>query len=88
MIGPHEGKELELMLASKKHLAIFHDIAPKNGTIAEKIIPDRAFAPHVQAGQIIRRQKEFIHPRTGVIGKLLGYSEGDIAGFIYKDKAA
>lgn len=26
MIGPHQGKELELMLSGKKHLALFYDV--------------------------------------------------------------
>ncbi len=45
MIGPHEGEELELMLAGKKHLAIFHDAIPEDGYISEDIIPEQALAP-------------------------------------------
>lgn len=52
MIGPHEGRELELMLAGKKRLAMFHDIAETE--TAEEIIPEKAFAEYVRSGQIIR----------------------------------
>ena len=54
MIGPHEGQELELMLAGKKRLAAFGDIIPANGEIAEQIIPEQKFKPYVESGEIIR----------------------------------
>ncbi len=54
MIGPHEGKELELMLAGEKSLAVFHDIVPADGLIPEEIIPEQAFAPYVAAGRVVR----------------------------------
>lgn len=54
MIGPHEGKELDLMLAGKKPLAAFGDIIPEDGIIAEEIIPEIAFAPYVEQGRILR----------------------------------
>jgi|GEM_PF-4142683 len=41
-VGPHEGRELELMLTRDKKLALFGDIVWKDGTIAETIIPERA----------------------------------------------
>ena len=53
-IGPHEGRELELMLSGQKHLAAFGDIIPDKGDIPENIIPEKAFAPYVQSGQILR----------------------------------
>lgn len=59
MIGPHEGQELELMLAGKKRLAAFGDIIPENGKIAEHIIPEKKFKPYLESGQIIRHSKEF-----------------------------
>jgi hypothetical protein len=43
MIGPHEGQELELMLAGKKRLAAFGDIIPENGIINEQIIPEKNY---------------------------------------------
>ncbi|MCB1530012.1 MAG: hypothetical protein H6853_09060 [Rhodospirillales bacterium] len=63
MIGPHEGKELELMLAGDKKLAFFHDIIPAEGEIAEEIIPERAFAPYVQEGRLLRFAGDI--PKTG-----------------------
>lgn len=119
-IGPHQGKELELMLAGHKSLAAFGDIIPEDGIIDEIIIPEKAFAPYVQTGQVIRFEKIIINrlndPIKNVcftlpneewralaylwireqtytkkmpddaasdtmIGRLLGYSEADIAEF-------
>jgi len=54
MIGPHQGKELELMLAGKKHLAAFTDAVPESGIISEEIIPEKAFAPYVASGKFLR----------------------------------
>lgn len=65
MIGPHEGKELALMLAGEKSLAMFHDVIPEHGDIAEEIIPEQAFAPHVAAGQIKRFSKDIESARKG-----------------------
>lgn len=45
MIGPHEGRELELMLVGQKCLAAFGDIVPENGIIAEHIIPEKNLNP-------------------------------------------
>jgi hypothetical protein len=53
MIGPHEGKELELMLAGQKALAVFHD-AYVGQPIPEDIIPEQTFAPYVAQGKIRR----------------------------------
>lgn len=120
MIGPHEGRELELMLKGEKHFALFHDAIPEDGMIAEDIIPDQAFAPHVVQGTIKRFSKDhndgkhviryvcftstdnewraqaFFHfhdeALSGrrpfddvyeyVVGRLLGYSEKDIAHYL------
>lgn len=54
MIGPHEGKELELMLAGQKKFAFFHDVIPITKKISEEIIPEKTFAPHVAQGKIFR----------------------------------
>jgi hypothetical protein len=68
MIGPHEGKELELMRAGEKKLAMFHDYVPEDGTtIAEEIIPEAAFAPYVKGGEIIRIARDITDKRTGDI---------------------
>ena len=65
MIGPHEGKELELMLMGDKKLAIFHDAVPSEGQISEEIIPENAFAAHVQAGTIKRFSKDIYNTKSG-----------------------
>lgn len=59
MIGPHEGRELKLMLEGKKHLAVFHDAVPDDGLISEDIIPEKAFAPYVRDGILKRHVREF-----------------------------
>src|SRR5262245_49363302 len=51
-IGPHEDRELALMLAGEKPLAMFSEIVP----IEAGLVPDEAFEPHVAAGQIIKRE--------------------------------
>lgn len=62
MIGPHEGKELSLMLEGKKPLAAFSDIIPDNGKIVEEIIPEALFQPYVTNGQINRHERQFETP--------------------------
>ena len=62
MIGPHQGKELELMLAVEKHLAVFCDAIGKDGTVPEEIIPEQAFAPDVESGEILRFCSEEYEP--------------------------
>ena len=127
MIGPHEGRELELMLAGKKKIAMFHDVLISGEDIPEEIIPERAFAPYVKNGSIVRIQKDlkykgqpetiryvfFVTPGEewrvythlwiteetlvarhrkqdtadeSIIGRLLDYSEEDIAHFISRKK--
>ena len=68
MIGPHEGKELELMRAGEKKLAMFHDYLPEDGTaIAEDIIPEAAFAPYVKCGEIIRIARDITDTKSGSV---------------------
>ncbi len=50
-IGPHEGRELDLMLAGRKPLARFSE-----ALIARDILPEAAFAPHVAAGSIVKHE--------------------------------
>lgn len=54
MIGPHQGRELELMLAGKKHLAMFCEALVEGQDIPELIIPEKAFAPYVQNNVLSR----------------------------------
>ncbi|WP_370152058.1 hypothetical protein [Ferrovibrio sp.] len=116
-IGPHDGRELDLMLAGRKPLAMFYDVVP-----ASIELPEADFAPHVASGRLIRREE--IYPgRSGSqplryiyyalpaeapridrlhtinaaihggarkateaddieIGRLLGYSEAEIAAYV------
>ena len=52
-IGPHEGRELELMLAGKKPLAMFGDVIQ-----SDYEWPDAQFEPYVESGVLVK--KEFI----------------------------
>lgn len=56
-IGPHEGRELVLMLSGEKPLAYFSEL-----TRADFEWPDEEFEPHVQSGRIIK--KEILHIET------------------------
>ena len=49
-LGPHEGRELELMLAGKKHLSEF---TFEEG-IEREIFPERQFDLHVAGGFLIK----------------------------------
>jgi hypothetical protein len=59
----HVGRELELMLAGRKPLALFYDDAddPAGG------IPEDRFAPHVAAGALVRGELvlELADPQLG-----------------------
>lgn len=48
-IGPHNDRELELMLAGTKPMAMFSDAVH-----VSDYFPEADFAPHVEAGRIIR----------------------------------
>ena len=50
-IGPHEGRELELMLAGEKPLAMFSDVVG-----SPYPWPDAAFAPHVASGALVMKE--------------------------------
>ncbi|WP_336081727.1 hypothetical protein [Thalassospira sp. CH_XMU1448-2] len=56
-IGPHEGRELELMLADSKPMAMFSDALN-----VSDYFPDADFAPHVAAGTIIRVEEIIPRP--------------------------
>ncbi len=63
MIGPHEGRELDLMLTGKKFLAAFGDIVPPTGQIDEAIIPEQKFSPYVKNGALRRFEKQLFSGR-------------------------
>lgn len=50
-VGPHEDKELELMLAGRKPLAMFYDTIPECG-----VIPEDDFRPYVDKGLLIKSE--------------------------------
>ena len=62
----HTGRELDLMLAGKKPLAMFYEdigFLPN-----EDIIPEERFLPFVEAGQFVRGEETIegeFHPRLG-----------------------
>jgi len=60
-IGPHEGRELELMLAGTKPLAMFNDDLPEGMEP-----PEDAFDPHVRAGTLVKREITVPHPNAGL----------------------
>lgn len=66
-VGPHEGRELERMLAGRKPLAMFVD---ELGSEDEEV--QAGFAPFVADGTLIRR--EFVYRPAG---------QGPAARFIY-----
>ncbi|CAK0767879.1 Hemin receptor [uncultured Gammaproteobacteria bacterium] len=54
-VGPHEGKELDLMLAGTKPLAVFSEDVPDLG-----LIPREQFAPYVEDGTFISREEKYV----------------------------
>lgn len=74
MIGPHEGKELALMLAGEKKLAMFHDEIPEDGDISEEIIPEQAFAPFVESGKIKRFAQDISNTRKGGVVRFVCFT--------------
>jgi hypothetical protein len=51
----HTGRELAMMLAGTKPLAVFMDAHPKHDDLDGN--PERAFEPHVREGRIIKREQ-------------------------------
>lgn len=68
-IGPHEGRELELMLSGRKPLAMFYDVIP-----ASFELPEADFAPHVAAGRIVMREEIYTSASTGDLSRYLYYA--------------
>lgn len=54
-VGPHEEKELELMLAGQKPLAMLHDDWPVDWEH-----PKTAFQPYVKSGKIVAKEHTYI----------------------------
>src|SRR3546814_9143117 len=68
-VGPHEGRELELMLAGEKPLAMFGDAV---GSAYE--IPEIDFAPFVADGTFVRREEVYRPGGTGVPGRFVYFA--------------
>lgn len=60
-VGPHEGRELPLMLAGEKPLAAFSE-----ALIARDILPEDLFAPHVATGRIVKREVLITNSESGI----------------------
>jgi len=54
----HTNRELELMLAGKKPLAVFYDEV--SCLPHEEIIPEARFAPYVRSGRFVRGEETYI----------------------------
>ncbi|MGJ3260416.1 MAG: hypothetical protein ACFE0S_12515 [Rhodospirillales bacterium] len=68
-IGPHELRELELMLAGTKPLAMFSDIVP-----ASIELPEADFEPFVETGRIVKKVEFIEHARSGYVFRHLYYA--------------
>jgi hypothetical protein len=56
-IGPHEDRELELMLIGEKPLAMFGDAVS-----SDYEVPEADFAPYVSDGTFVRREMVYLPP--------------------------
>ncbi len=56
-IGPHEFRELELMLSGAKPMAMFCDTVP-----ASYETPEAEFAPHLESGALVMREDVYENP--------------------------
>lgn len=68
-IGPHEFRELELMLAGTKPLAMFYDVVP-----ASIELPEADFEPFVEEGRIIKRVELLTLQHSGHTIRFLYYA--------------
>lgn len=68
-IGPHEGKELDLMLAGEKPLAMFSDIVGSGYRW-----PDAAFEPYVLSGTLIKQEFFENTPDEKYVARYLYYA--------------
>jgi hypothetical protein len=71
-IGPHEDRELELMLIGEKPLAMFGDAL---GSTYE--FPEAKFAPYVADGTIIRREIVYRPEKAGVACRFVYFARPD-----------
>jgi hypothetical protein len=71
-VAPHEGCELELMLAGEKPLAMFGDAVDSDCRI-----PEADFAPYVADGTIVRREEVYRPRGTGVAGRFVYFARAE-----------
>ena len=60
-IGPHEGKELELMLAGEKPATMFSDVIPPSYDL-----PEEDFTSHVESGRLVKRDVVITASKSGL----------------------
>jgi hypothetical protein len=60
-VGPHDGRELELMLAGRKPLACFSEVQTH-----ESSIPEEAFEPYVSSGAVVTAEQFLKHPDPAI----------------------
>jgi len=56
-IGPHEGRECEMMAAGRKPLERFSEILESSA-----YFPVEEFAPYVRSGAIVERERTYLSP--------------------------
>lgn len=68
-VGPHEGRELELMLSGDKPLACFSDVIPPSFDF-----PEEEFAPYVRQGKIKKAEFQYLYPEREIAVRKLFYA--------------
>ncbi len=68
-VGPHEGRELDLMLAGEKPLAMFCDAVGHTDWF-----PEERFAPAVADGRLVRREITFRPPPPAIPARCLYFA--------------
>jgi hypothetical protein len=59
MIGPHEGRELQLMLAGEKALALIDTVVWRDGE-AEPLLDEGKYGPYFQSGKLLRFEHSWV----------------------------
>ena len=71
-VAPHEGRELELMLAGEKPLAMFGDAVDSTTEV-----PEAEFAPYVADGTIVRWEAVYRPLEWGLPGRFVYFARAD-----------
>jgi hypothetical protein len=67
----HTGRELELMLLGRKPLAMFYALSHELPW--EELVPEHSFAPHVEAGRMLRQHFDLESNNSGGVPEVLRY---------------